>query len=452
MSSYDFDLVTIGAGSGGVAASRRAAVHGARVAICEGDRVGGTCVIRGCVPKKLMMYASQFSDAFADAAGFGWSVSPPDFDLAALTAAKNAETARLEGIYRKMLADGGVTLLEGQARIVDAHTVEVGGRRISAGHLLIATGGAPSHPPIDGLDLAISSNELLDLTSLPRRLLVLGAGYIAVEFTGIFAGLGSDVSLAYRAELPLRGFDDDIRGRLATAMRDRGIAVHPGFAPEKLERSANGIRCHAKDGTVIEADVVLSALGRRPNTAGLGLDAVGVEVDAKSGAIRVSPDSRTTVPSIYAVGDVTDRAALTPVAIAEGRAFADSVFGNTPRVVDHRLIATAVFSQPSIGTIGLSEPDALAAGHRVTAFEADFRPMKHTLAGRAERAYMKLVVDADSDKVLGAHLIGADSGEIIQALAVAISMGATKADLDRTLAVHPTSAEELVLMRSPRGG
>ncbi|MCB1960168.1 MAG: FAD-dependent oxidoreductase, partial [Rhodocyclaceae bacterium] len=262
------------------------------------------------------------------------------FDLAALTAAKNAETARLEGIYRKMLADSGVTLIEGQTRIIDAHTVEVGGRRVSAGHLLIATGGAPSHPPIDGLDLAISSNELLDLTSLPRRLLVLGAGYIAVEFAGIFAGLGSTVSLAYRAELPLRGFDDDIRGRLATAMHERGIKVCPGFEPERLERSANAIRCHARDGRVIEADVVLSALGRRPNTAGLGLEAVGVEIDAKSGAIRVSPDSRTTVPSIYAVGDVTDRAALTPVAIAEGRAFADSVFGGAPRVVDHRLIAT----------------------------------------------------------------------------------------------------------------
>ncbi|TVO68027.1 glutathione-disulfide reductase [Denitromonas ohlonensis] len=450
MSDYDFDLITIGAGSGGVAASRRAAVHGARVAICEGDRVGGTCVIRGCVPKKLLMYASQFADAFADAPGFGWEIVPPSFDLAALTAAKDRETARLETIYRKMLADAKVTLLEGQARLVDAHTVDIGGRHVSAGHILIATGGTPSAPAIDGLDLAISSNELLDLTELPRRLLVLGAGYIAVEFAGIFAGFGSEVIQAYRADLPLRGFDDDIRTRLATAMSERGVALRPGFAPVKLERSANGIRCTAKNGEVIEADVVLSALGRRPNTDGLGLAEVGVDVDAKSGAIRVSPDSRTTVDSIYAVGDVTDRAALTPVAIAEGRAFADTVFANTPRVVDHRLIATAVFSQPSIGTIGLSEPDAIAAGHQVTVFEADFRPMKHTLAGRTERAYMKVIVDAGSDKVLGAHLIGADSGEIIQALAIAITMGATKADLDRTLAVHPTSAEELVLLRTPR--
>ncbi|MBT0964185.1 glutathione-disulfide reductase [Denitromonas iodatirespirans] len=450
MSDYDFDLITIGAGSGGVAASRHAAVHGARVAICEGDRVGGTCVIRGCVPKKLLMYASQFADAFADAPGYGWEVVPPSFDLAALIGAKDREIARLETIYRKMLADGHVTLLEGHARVIDAHTVEVGGRRVSAGHLLIATGGSPSHPPIEGLELAISSNELLDLTELPQRLLVLGGGYIAVEFAGIFAGFGSEVTLAYRADLPLRGFDQDIRTRLATAMAERGVTLSPGFEPVKLERVAGGIRCTAKDGRTVEADMVLSALGRRPNTDGLGLAEVGVDVDTKSGAIRVSPESQTSVPSIYAVGDVTDRAALTPVAIAEGRAFADTVFGGTPRAVDHRLIATAVFSQPAIGTIGLSESDAVAAGHAVTVFEADFRPMKHTLAGRSERAYMKVIVDADNDKVLGAHLIGADSGEIIQALAVAITMGATKADLDRTLAVHPTSAEELVLLRTPR--
>ena len=450
MSTYDYDLVTIGAGSGGVAASRSAAALGAKVAICEGDRVGGTCVIRGCVPKKLMMYAAQFADAFADARGYGWSLVPPDFDLAALVQAKNAETARLESIYRNMLSTAGVTLFSGQARLLDAHTVAVGEQQVTAKHILIATGGMPSHPPIDGLELAISSNELLDLEDQPRRLLVLGAGYIAVEFAGIFAGLGSEVTLAYRADLPLRGFDDDIRTRLATAMADRGITLATGFEPEKLERMPNGIRCHAKDGRVIEADAVLSALGRKPNIDGLGLEAVGIRVNARSGAIEVSPDSRTSVDNIYAVGDVTNRAALTPVAIAEGRAFAESVFGNTPRVVDHRLIATAVFSQPPIGTIGLSEAAAGAAGHRVTVFEADFRPMKHTLAGRGERAYMKLIVDAKDDRVLGAHLIGADSGEIIQALAVAITMGATKADLDRTLAVHPTAAEELVLMRTAR--
>lgn len=450
MSSYDFDLVTIGAGSGGVAASRRAAAHGARVAICEGDRVGGTCVIRGCVPKKLLMYASQFADAFADSTGFGWSGAPPDFDLRTLIEAKNREIARLEGIYRRMLVDSDVTLLDGQARLVDKHTIDVGGRQITAGHILLATGGKPSQPPVEGLSLAITSNEVLDLTEQPRRLLVLGAGYIAVEFAGIFAGFGSEVTLAYRAELPLRGFDEDVRHRLATAMSGRGVSLRAGFAVEKLERTVNGIRATGRDGSEIEADVVLQALGRHPNTEGLGLEAVGVDVGGTNGAIVVSADSRTTVDNIYAVGDVTDRAALTPVAIAEGRAVADSVFGNAPRTVDHRLIATAVFSQPSIGTIGLSEADAIQAGHQVTVFESDFRPMKHTLAGREERAYMKLVVDAKTDKVLGAHMIGADSGEIIQALAVAISMGATKADLDRTIAVHPTSAEELVLMRTPR--
>lgn len=451
MSSYDYDLVTIGAGSGGVAASRRAAALGARVAICEGDRVGGTCVIRGCVPKKLMMYAAQFADAFEDAAGYGWSLGAPDFDLAALVAAKNRETERLEGIYRTMLGNAGVALLEGNGRLIDAHTVQVGDQRVTARFILIATGGKPSHPPIEGLELAMDSNGLLDLTDQPRRLLVLGAGYIGIEFAGIFAGLGSEVTVAYRSDLPLRGFDHDIRTRLATAMTDRGITLAHGFAVSRLERTTNGILCHSKEGASIEVDAVLSALGRAPNTDGLGLAEVGVRLDPDSGAIEVTPDSRTSVENIYAVGDVTDRAALTPVAIAEGRAFAESVFGNTPRVVDHSLIATAVFSQPPIGTIGLSEEAADAAGHAVTVFEADFRPMKHVLAGRSERAYMKLVVESDTDKVLGAHLIGADSGEMIQALAVAVTMGATKADFDRTIAVHPTAAEELVLMRTARG-
>lgn len=451
MSSYDYDLVTIGAGSGGVAASRRAAALGARVAICEGDRVGGTCVIRGCVPKKLMMYAAQFADAFEDAAGYGWTLGAPDFDLASLVAAKNRETERLEGIYRTMLGNANVTLLEGNGHLVDAHTVQVGDRRVTARFVLIATGGTPSHPPIEGLELAMDSNGLLDMTDQPRRLLVLGAGYIGIEFAGIFAGLGSEVTVAYRSDLPLRGFDHDIRTRLATAMIDRGITLAHGFSVSRLERTASGILCHSKEGASIEVDAVLSALGRAPNTDGLGLAEVGVRLDPASGAIEVTPDSRTSVENIYAVGDVTDRAALTPVAIAEGRAFAESVFGNMPRVVDHSLIATAVFSQPPIGTIGLSEEAARAAGHAVTVFEADFRPMKHVLAGRSERAYMKLVVDSDTDKVLGAHLIGADSGEMIQALAVAVTMGATKADFDRTIAVHPTAAEELVLMRTARG-
>ncbi|MCP5307861.1 glutathione-disulfide reductase [Cognatazoarcus halotolerans] len=450
MTAYDFDLITLGAGSGGVAASRRSAALGARVAICEGSRVGGTCVIRGCVPKKIFMYGSQFGEALADAPGYGWQIDAARFDLAALTAAKNRETDRLEGIYRKMLADSGVALLSGWARIVDPHTVEVDGRRITGERILIATGGIPSHPKIEGIELAMSSNEILDLTVLPEHLLVLGAGYIAVEFAGIFAGFGSNVSLAYRADLPIRGFDDDIRRRLATAMSERGVTLKPGFSPARLERAGNRFVCTGADGSTIEADAVLSALGRSPNTQGLGLESVGVATAPGSGAIPVDQWSRTSVPSIFAVGDVTNRANLTPVAIAEGRAFAETEFGGAPRSVDHRLIATAVFSQPPIGTIGLSEADAIEAGHDVRVFEADFRPMKNTISGRTERAYMKVIVDRNDDRVLGAHMIGADSGEIIQALAVAVTMGATKADLDRTIAVHPTAAEEFVLLRTPR--
>ncbi len=451
MIRFDYDLFTIGAGSGGVAASRRAALHGARVAICEGSRVGGTCVIRGCVPKKILMYASQFGEAFEDAGAYGWRFGQPSFDLAALIGAKNAETERLEGIYRRMLADGGVTLIEGFGRIVDPHTVEVGGRRITAGRILVATGGAVSRPPIEGIELALDSDRLLDLQRQPGHLLVLGGGYIAVEFAGIFRGFGSAVTQAYRAELPLRGFDDDIRRRLAEAMDGRGIALRPGFAPQRLAR--RGERYVASDGAgnEIEADAVLCALGRHPNTAGLGLEAVGVRTREPGGAIEVDRFSRSSVASIFAVGDVTDRANLTPVAIAEGRAFADTEFGGREQAVDHGLIATAVFSQPQIATIGLGEAAAVAAGHECEIFEAGFRPMRNTISGRQERAYMKVVVDRASDRVLGAHMIGPDAAEIMQALAVAITMGAKKADLDRTLAVHPTTAEEFVLLRTPRG-
>jgi len=451
MKRYDFDLLTIGAGSGGVAASRRAALHGARVAICEGSRVGGTCVIRGCVPKKILMYASQFGEAFEDAAAYGWRFGEPSFDLAALIAAKNAETERLEGIYRRMLADGGVSLIEGFGRIVDPHTAEVSGRRITAERILVATGGTVSRPPIEGIELALDSDRLLDLERQPAHLLVLGGGYIAVEFAGIFRGFGSAVTQAYRADLPLRGFDEDIRRRLAEAMAGRGIGMRPGFEPQRLER--RGERYVASDGAgnEIEADAVLSALGRHPNTAGLGLEAVGVRTRGPGGAIEVDRFSRSSVPSIFAVGDVTDRANLTPVAIAEGRAFADTEFGRREQAVDHRLIATAVFSQPQIATVGLSEADAVAKGHDCQIFEAGFRPMKNTISGRQERAYMKVVVDRASDRVLGAHMIGPDAAEIMQALAVAVTMGAKKADLDRTLAVHPTTAEEFVLLRTPRG-
>ncbi len=450
MPSYDFDLITIGAGSGGVAASRYAASHGARVAICEAGRVGGTCVLRGCVPKKIFMFGAQFADAFADAAGYGWQLPQPTFELSRLTAAKNVETDRLEVIYRKLLADAGVQLLEGHAQLLDPHTVLVNGERLSAQRLLIATGSSPNHPALPGVELAVTSNEMLELTALPPRLLVLGSGYIAAEFAGIYRGFGSAVAMAYRADLPLRGFDADLRRRLATAMADRGVGLHHGFQPQRLERAGGDIICHGADGRQLRADLVLNAMGRSPNTAHMGLEQAGVALQAGSGAVRVDAYSRSSVPSIFAVGDVTDRLNLTPVAIAEGRAFVDSEFGGTPRAIDHQTVASAVFSQPPLASIGLSEERALAQGHRVTVFEADFRPMKNVLARRAERSYMKLVVDAASDKVLGLHMIGADAPEIVQSLAVAVTMGASKRDFDATMAVHPTAAEEFLLMRKPR--
>ncbi len=450
MSSFEYDLMTIGAGSGGVAASRYAASKGARVAICEADRVGGTCVIRGCVPKKIFMYAAQFADAFADAVGYGWRLPQADFDLARLTAAKDADLVRIEGVYRRMLADSGVRLIAGRATVLDAHTVLINGERLSAQRLLIATGGAPSRPAIPGIELAMTSNEMLGLTAVPRHLLVLGSGYIAVEFASIFRGFGSAVTQAYRADMPLRGFDADLRRRLGAALSERGIVQQPRFQPIRIERRGDAFVCHAADGRSVEADLVLNALGRRPNTAGLGLEQAGVELRAHTKAVRVDAWSRSSVPSIFAVGDVTDRLNLTPVAIAEGRAFVDSEFGGAPRAVDHRVVASAVFSQPPLAQIGLSEERAVQEGHRIEVFQNDFRPMKNFLAGRSERSYMKLVVDAATERVLGLHMIGADAPEIVQSLAVAVTMGARKRDFDATMPVHPTAAEEFMLMRKPR--
>ena len=451
MSSHEFDLITIGAGSGGVAASRYAASKGARVAICEADRVGGTCVIRGCVPKKYFMYAAQFADAFADAAHYGWQVPAVGFDLGRMTAAKNNETQRLETFYRKLLADSGVRTYAGRATVVDGHTVLINGEPLSAERLLIATGGAPSRPAsIPGIELAVTSNELLDLTSQPRQLLVLGSGYVAVEFASIFRGFGSAVTLAFRAGMPLRGFDADVRKRLAVAMTERGIELRPEFRPERIERDGDAFVCHGVDGDTINADLVLNALGRTPNSSGFGLEQAGVERHARSGAICVDEYSRSSVASIFAVGDVTDRVNLTPVAIAEGRAFVDTEFGGIKRAVDHKLIASAVFAQPPLAQIGLTEELALQQGHKLEVFEADFRPMRNVMAGRHERSYMKLVVDADNDRILGLHMIGPDAPEIVQSLAVAVTMGARKADFDATMAVHPTAAEEFMLMRKPR--
>jgi glutathione reductase (NADPH) len=446
MSKYDFDMFTIGAGSGGVASSRRAGSYGARVAICEDSRVGGTCVIRGCVPKKLLVYGAQFADAFADAAGYGWHVAPPVHNWAALIAAKDREIGRLEGIYRKLLRDANVTLIEGRGRLLDEHTVEVGGKRHTAANILIATGAHPVMPAIPGIEHAITSNEALDLPALPRRIVIVGGGYIAVEFAGIFNGLGAEVTLVIRSEELLRGFDDDIRVMLAQELRNRGIAIRARTDVTRIEKRGSGVDLSLSIGDTLSADLVMYATGRHPNTRGLGLEAAGVRV-GKANAVMVDEWSRSSVDHIYAVGDVTDRLNLTPVAIAEGRALAETLFNNNPMNVDHANVATAVFSQPPVGTVGLTERAAREKYGAVDIYRTRFRPMKHTLSGREEGTMMKLVVDRRSDRVLGCHMVGADAPEIIQGLAIAVKCGATKRQFDQTIGIHPTAAEEFVTMR-----
>jgi glutathione reductase (NADPH) len=446
MATYDFDMFTIGAGSGGVASSRRAGSYGARVAICEDSRVGGTCVIRGCVPKKLLVYGAQFADAFADAAGYGWHVAPPVHDWAALIAAKDREIGRLEGIYRKLLRDSNVTLIEGRGRLVDAHTVEVGGKRYTAASILIATGAHPVMPAIPGIEHAITSNEALDLAKLPRRIVIVGGGYIAVEFAGIFHGLGAEVTLVIRGEELLRGFDDDIRVTLAQELRNRGIAIRARTDVTRIEKRGSGVDLSLSKGDTLSADLVMYATGRHPNTRGLGLEEIGVRV-GKANAVVVDEWSRSAVPHIYAIGDVTDRLNLTPVAIAEGRALAETLFNNNPIKVDHANVATAVFSQPPVGTVGLTERAAREKYGAVDVYLTRFRPMKHTLSGREEGTMMKLIVDRRSDRVLGCHMVGADAPEIIQGLAIAVKCGATKRQFDQTIGIHPTAAEEFVTMR-----
>jgi glutathione reductase (NADPH) len=442
-----FDLIVIGAGSGGVAAARRAAAHGARVLIAEADRVGGTCVIRGCVPKKLMMYAAGYAQMLHEAAGYGWVGVGGHFEMARWADAKAREIDRLEGIYRRMLADSGVELVHGRARLLGPGSVEVAGRTLQTRRVLVATGGAPAQEALPGLDLAMTSNEVLNLRQVPASLLVLGGGYIAVEFASILAGLGAKVTLAFRDTHPLRGFDTDLRTRLALALGERGITLAGGVGLSALQRSGAGLALRRADGSVLLADAALNATGRRPNSAGLGLAEAGVRLQAK-GAIAVDADSRTSAGGVWAIGDVTDRVNLTPVAIAEGRAFADTEFASRPTRVDHRTVASAVFTDPPLATVGLTEAQALQAGP-VNVFESDFKPMKTAFAGGSQRSYMKLVVDGLSERVLGVHMIGADAPEIVQSLAVALSCGASKRDFDRTLAVHPTAAEEFVLMREP---
>ena len=448
MPKYDFDLFVIGGGSGGVRAGRMAAGHGVRVGIAEEFRYGGTCVIRGCVPKKLFVYASHFSEEFEDAAGFGWRLGERRFDWPTLIANKDREIARLSAMYERGLNTAGATILHSRAELRDPHTIYLSteNRTVTAKKILIATGGWPSLPEIPGIEHAITSNEAFHLPQLPRRAMVVGGGYIAVEFAGIFNGLGVETKLVYRGTEILRGFDMDIRTMLRREMAKKGLEVRVNANPAKIEKRGDALLVTLEDGAVIETGCVMYATGRKPNIAGLGLAAAGVGVTAQD-AIAVDEYSRTNVENIWALGDVTDRVNLTPVAIHEAMCFVSTVFGGKALPVDHELIPTAVFSQPGIGTCGLTEEAARQRHKNIDIYKADFRPMKHTLSGRDERMLMKLIVDADSDRVLGCHILGADAGEIIQSLGVAIKMGATKADFDATMAVHPTAAEEFVTMR-----
>ena len=449
MTQYDFDLFVIGAGSGGVRAARIAAAHGARVAIAEEYRFGGTCVIRGCVPKKLLVYASRFADDFSDARGFGWTVGDPDFDWPSLIAAKDKEITRLEGLYRGTLARAGVTAFAERAVLTGANTVRLGatGKTLTASKILIATGAKPNlDAALPGIEHAIASNEAFDLKELPARIVIAGGGYIAVEFASIFNGLGSEVTLLYRGEKILRGFDEDMRDGLTAAMRARGIRIITNDVFESIEKESGVLRATLKGGEVLDVDQVMFAIGRSPNTSGLGLADAGVTTGV-AGEIMVDTASQTNVPGIFAVGDVTNRVNLTPVAIREGHAFADSVFGNAPWTVDYATIPTAVFSTPEIGTAGLTETEARGSGRSIDIYKTAFRPMRVILAGRDERTVMKLVVDADSGIVLGVHILGPDAAEIVQMAAIALRLKATKADFDQTMALHPSAAEELVTLR-----
>jgi glutathione reductase (NADPH) len=454
MSAYDYDLFVIGGGSGGVRAGRVAASLGKRVAVAEEHRFGGTCVIRGCVPKKLFVYASQFHEHFEDAAGYGWTVGTPSFDWKALTAAKDKEIARLEGLYRRGLESNQAELIDSRAELVDAHTVRIvaTGKTVTAERIVIATGGAPNpHAALPGHELCISSNEAFDLATLPRSILIAGGGYIAVEFANVFHGLGVEVTLIYRGKEILSRFDHDLRQGLHKAMVDKGIRILLSDVIEnvaQVEGGGGGLIATTKNGETLAVDTVMLALGRDPNTRGLGLEAAGVALDER-GAIIVDAYSRTNVPSIWALGDVTNRVQLTPVAIHEAMCFIATEYRGQPTAPDHDLIATAVFSQPEIGTVGLSEEDAAKRHAEIEVYRAEFRPMKATLSGRTEKMLMKLIVDAASRKVLGAHVLGHDAGEMVQLLGISLKAGATKDDFDRTMAVHPTAAEEFVTMYQP---
>jgi glutathione reductase (NADPH) len=448
LAQYDYDLFVIGAGSGGVRASRLAAMTGAKVLVAEEHRVGGTCVIRGCVPKKFMVYASEYSKAFETARGYGWTVPEATFDWPRFLMAKDNEIARLSGIYVRNLQNAGAELVHGKARLVDRHTVEVEGRgKVTADKILVSTGGRPWMPhDLPGIEHAITSNEAFHFEQLPKRVVVVGGGYIALEFACIFNGLGVDTTVVHRGPNVLRGFDDDIRSHVAEEMEAAGVKIRLGTQLNRIEKTATGLVAHCVDGHVLETDVVMFAVGRVPYTDDLGLPAAGVEL-TETGAVKVDEYSRTNVDNIWAVGDVTDRINLTPVAIREGAAFAQTVFYDNPTTFDHDMVASAVFTQPQVGSVGLSEADARHKHGKVDIYLSKFRPMKETFYGGHQRALIKLVVEQGSERILGCHVVGPDAGEIIQMAAISLKMGVTKPQWDATCAVHPTLAEELVTMR-----
>ncbi len=446
MAVYDFDLFCLGAGSGGVRITRRAGAAGKRVAVAEESRIGGTCVNRGCIPKKFYVFASHFAEDFEDAAGYGWQVGDASFDWPSLVAAKEKELARLGGIYDRMLADAGVSYVEGRGTLIDAHTVEVAGKRMSAEVIVINTGARPQFPDIPGIEHAISSDEVFDLDDFPNRLAIIGGGYIAVEFAGIFNGLGADVSLFYRRDKILRGFDEDVRTTLQEEMIKKAVDVVLETTFEAIEKTAGGLRVTTSAGEVRDFDQVLMATGRNPNTQGIGLEAAGVTLDG-NGAIVVDEFSQTTADNIYAIGDVTDRLALTPIAIHEAQCLFETLYRGKPTKPNHHDVASAVFSQPTVSCVGYTEADARDEFGAVDIYRSGFKPLKHTVSGRDERAMMKLVVDGASNRVVGAHMVGPEAGEIIQGIAIAVKAGLTKEAFDATIGIHPTTAEEFVLMR-----
>jgi glutathione reductase (NADPH) len=451
MAEFDVDLFVIGGGSGGVRAARIAAGHGARVMIAEEYRMGGTCVIRGCVPKKLLVYASHIHHEIEDAAGFGWTIPSATFDWPTLIANKDKEIARLEAAYTANVEKSGAHIVKTRAVLEDAHTLRLGtGEAVRAKHVLIATGGAPNHGlAIPGIEHVISSNEVFHLPELPRRIVIQGGGYIALEFACIFAGFGSDVTVIHRGENILRGFDDDVRIHVRAEMEKQGITILTGNTVARVDKHGKEFTTHLSNGSSVASDQVMFAIGRHPNVANLGLEKAGVAINPNNGGITVDGFSKTSVPNIYAIGDVTHRLNLTPVAIREGHAFADTVFGKRSVKVDHADIPTAVFSQPEIGTVGLTEAEARAQFSHVDIYKSDFRPIKATMSGRDTRVLMKLVVDGTTDRVVGCHIVGDSAAEIVQVLGIAVKMKATKADIDATMALHPTAAEELVTMRTP---